>query len=329
MGFWSLQKEQFVNTQPDLDRFCPTRTDDPYWNESAWFSFSIPERGIHGMLYYFFRPNMNIIMGGPIVWDATGAHTWDCLYHDWHHIQPIPADAEKFAFLSNTSLHVQVLEPLRTYKLDYDCNGLKLDLTWQAVAEPHHFLGMEISATGASPENRMHFEQMGRVTGVMELRGDRFDVDSYALRDTSWGRRQIDTVTRGSYFWAIADEKTAFHAQTKGDGADQEVVGGFLTLDGRTVTLASGRRVDTVMGSLTPDSFRMELEDQEGRTAQISARLSSHLMFNGFPRNQVVWSLLDADFGNGIKGWGDIQEFQPMEQFRAMVRRANIDAAYA
>jgi hypothetical protein len=29
-------------------------------------------------------------------------------------------------------------------------------------------------------------------------------------------------------------------------------------------------------------------------------------MFNGFPRNQVVWSLLEADFGGGVRGWGDI-----------------------
>jgi hypothetical protein len=43
-------------------------------------------------------------------------------------------------------------------------------------------------------------------------------------------------------------------------------------------------------------------------------------MVNFYPRVQVVWSLLEADFGGGVKGWGDIQEFQPLEQFRAMVR---------
>jgi len=43
-------------------------------------------------------------------------------------------------------------------------------------------------------------------------------------------------------------------------------------------------------------------------------------MFNGFPRCQVVWSLLEADFSGGRRGWGDIQEFQPIEQFRRMVR---------
>lgn len=70
----------------DVDRFCPTPTDDLYWNESGWFSFSVPERGVHGMVYYMFRPNMQMMMGGPVLWDASGANSWNCLYYDWHPI---------------------------------------------------------------------------------------------------------------------------------------------------------------------------------------------------------------------------------------------------
>jgi hypothetical protein len=307
-------------TNLDLNNFCTTATDDPYWNESAWFSFSAVERELHGMVYYFFRPNMRMLMGGPIIWDNSGRHTWDCLYHDWHHIQPIPDGAKKFDFTSHTSLNIETVEPLSQYRLRYDCNGCTVDLDWTAIEPPHHFLGMEIEATGASPENRMHFEQMGRAKGTVILRGETIAIDSYALRDSSWGRRQIDSVRRGSYFWGIADEQTAFHAQTQGEDADQRVVGGFLKLDGRTSTIVGGQRFDTVMGEVTPASFTVLLEDEAGRSAEVSCRVTSDLMFNGFPRNQVVWSLLEVDFGNGRTGWGDIQEFQPMEQFRAMVR---------
>jgi len=304
----------------DVDRFCPTPSDDPYWNESCWFSFSIPERGIHGGLYHYFRPNMKVLMGGPMLWDASGAHPWDCLFYDWHHIQPIPAKAEKFDFTSHTSLTVTVVEPCKQYRLGYDNNGFHLALDWTAIAEPHHFLGMEIESTGASPENRMHLEQMGRATGQAQLRGETLEIDSFALRDTSWGVRNLDSVTRGSYLWAIASEETAFHAQTRGEGDEQEVVGGFLMLDGKISTLSGGTRTVTEMGLFTPDLFRLEIADQLGRSADITAKVSSNLMFNGLPRSQVVWSLLEADFGSGVKGWGDIQEWQPMEQFRRMVR---------
>jgi len=309
-----------MNENIDIDSFCPTPSDDPYWNESCWFSFSIPEREIHGMVYYFFRPNMNLLMGGPILWDGSGAHPWDCLYYDWHHIQPIPDRCGKFDLKTHTSLEVSVAEARKNYRLQYDHAGFKLDLDWVALEEPHHFLGMEIEATGMSAENRMHLEQMGRAKGTVVLNGEALDIDCYALRDTSWGERQIDGVKRGSYFWAVLDADNAFHAQTKGEDADQEVIGGFLKRDGVMSSLVGGARTNTKMGGLTPDSFELLLEDNLGRTATVKVQTMSHLMVNFYPRCQVVWSLLKADFGDGRTGWGDIQEFQPLEQSRAMVR---------
>jgi len=305
----------------DPDNFCPTPTGDPFWNESAWFSFSSPERGMHGMVYYFFRPNMNWLVGGPVLWDGTGMHAEECLYYDWHHMQPMPPNARKFDFTSFTSLTVEVVEPLRQYRLRYDDNGFRMNLLWSAVSDPHHFGTMEVAATGASNDNRMHLEQLGRVTGSVQLKGEEYQVDCFSLRDTSWGRRVLDTVKRGSYFWAIADERTAFHAMSVGEEADQDIVGGFLMLDGVVSTIRRGRRFDTVMGDVTPKSFRVVLEDELGRTTEVSAAIRSHLIFNGYPRIQTVWSLLEAQFGNGQNGWGDIQEFQPSEQFRKMVRK--------
>ena len=308
-----------MSTNLDIDRFCPAATDDPYWNESCWFSFSIPEREIHGMVYYFFRPNMNLLMGGPVLWDGSAANPWDCLYYDWHHFQTLP-EGNKFDFRSHTSLEVRVEEPQRQYRLRYDQPNFKLDLAWKGIEPPHHFLGMEIEATGMSAENRMHLEQMGRATGWLELRGERMEVDCYALRDSSWGVRQMDGVKRGSYFWAIADPDNAFHAQVMGEGDEMRAVGGFIKLDGKTSSIIGGKRVVTEMGEVTPRLFDLALEDEMGRSLDVKARSCSDLMVNFYPRVQVVWSLLEADFGNGLKGWGDIQEFQPMEQFRAMVR---------
>ena len=49
---------------PAADRFGPA-DDNPYWNESVWFSLSVPEQRIHGMIQYYFRPNMGLLNGGP------------------------------------------------------------------------------------------------------------------------------------------------------------------------------------------------------------------------------------------------------------------------
>ena len=303
-----------------LDRFCPDPDSDPYWNESAWFHFSIPGKGIIGMVYFFFRPNMRLLMGGPIVWDASGSSRGNCRFYDWHHLQPMPNDCEKFDFRSQNSLEVRVEEPCRTYRLAYDDCGFRLDLRWTAIEQPHHFLGMEIEATGMSAENRMHFEQVGRVVGTMQLDGEEHRVDCFSLRDSSWGVRQMDGVRRGSYFWAVADADNAFHAQTMGEGADQKVVGGFLKLDGEMATLVGGGRRQTRLNDVTASRYTLDLEDEAGRRATMEVRTGSDLLVDFYPRVQVVWSLLQADFGNGMSGWGDQQEFQPLEQFRRMVR---------
>jgi len=304
---------------PPADRFCPTRTASPYWNESAWFSFSIPERGLHGFVYYFFRPNMGLLIGGPAMWDSSGVHNYDCLYYDFHQLQAMPKDAEKFNFIAPNSLSVKVAEALKTYHLRYDANGFKLDLEWQAISEPHHFLGMEIEATGASSENRLHLEQCGRVKGKIEHRGETYHIDCYSLRDTSYGVRQVDNAGRGSYFWGILSPDTAFHTMTMGDGEEQKAVGGFITRDGKMSTLVRGTRRILRNGRYTPAAFRFEGEDELGRKIVVTARPKSDLLFNGFPRLQVIWSLLEVDF-DGQTGWGDIQEFVPAEQFRQMER---------
>ena len=166
----------------------------------------------------------------------------------------------------------------------------------------------------------MQFEQMGRVTGTVVLHGETLGVDCLSLRDASWGERQIDGVRRGSYFWAVADADTAFHAQTQGEEADQRVVGGFLKLDGKMATLVGGRRYNTRLNHITAQEFDLELEDALGRTATVAIRTCSDLLVDFYPRCQVVWSLLHADFGSGVTGWGDQQEFQPLEQFRRMLR---------
>src|SRR5262245_4688523 len=119
---------------PAADRFSEHPTNNPYWNENSWFSLSIPERHIHGFIQYCFRPNMNMLIGGPIVWDRTATSQWNCLYYNWSHLQASPTGAEKFSMTARNSLSVRVLEPLQRYKIDYNLDGFEMDLVWEAVA---------------------------------------------------------------------------------------------------------------------------------------------------------------------------------------------------
>jgi hypothetical protein len=302
------------------DQFCPTPNNDPYWNESSWFSFSIPGRKLHGMIYYFFRPNMNLLVGGPIIWDPSGCHTWNCLYNDWQHIQAIPTGARKYDFTAANSLTVQMIEPAMKYGIAYDRLGCRIELEWTAIANANE-TAMEEHAYGASTESRFHFEQAGRIRGTVELRGERCEIDCFSMRDCSYGRRVLGTTAKGGYFWAIADERTAFHAQTRGQYGEEAVVGGFLLRDGEMHDLVSGTRRIVQAGAYTPASWVLEATDGLGRTIQAECRTHSDLLFTGYPDIAITWSLLEVDFDRK-KGWGDSQEFYPREDFRQRLRGA-------
>ena len=46
------------------DHFHPPTSDDPFWTETCWFTFAVPERRLSGQLYPFFRPNQRITSNG-------------------------------------------------------------------------------------------------------------------------------------------------------------------------------------------------------------------------------------------------------------------------
>jgi hypothetical protein len=222
-----------------VDRFCDHTTDDPYWNESVWFSFSIPEQRIHGFIQYYFRPNMGMLNGGPVMWDASGLCVCNCLYYNWSHLQASPAGAEKFNMKANNSLSVNVLEPLTRYSIRYDNDGFVMDLEWTAAGPIHQ---LRSGNTAQQAVQKYHMEQPGHMRGIVRRDGVEYAIDCHSMRDTSYGPRVYQTSSTGGYFWGIADN-SAFHAIAKGEERQQDVNGGLIWRDGELGSLVSGTRV--------------------------------------------------------------------------------------
>jgi hypothetical protein len=300
---------------PQADRFCDNASDDPYWNESAWFSVSIPERKIHGAIQYYFRPNMGMLNGGPMLWDPSGNQTWDCLYYNWSHLQARPAGSQKFDMTANNSLQVQVLDPLRRYTIAYSNEDFELDLEWRAIAPVHELVSND---PGQKATQKFHLEQPGHMVGTIRRDGETFPVDCYSMRDTSYGPRNYTSTASGGYFWGIAAD-SAFHAIAKGEGSEQTVIGGFIWKDGELASLVSGtRRVET-FGRYGPSRVLFDAKDQLGRTITATGQIDDGFIFTGYTDHTVVWSLLEWDW-NGVTHWGDNQEFCPALRFRRIAR---------
>src|ERR1700758_1782244 len=74
---------------PD-DEFHPPTSDDPFWTETCWFTFAVPERKLSAQLYPFFRPNQGVCAAAAYAWDDSGDQPWNVRYgkNFWH--LPIP-----------------------------------------------------------------------------------------------------------------------------------------------------------------------------------------------------------------------------------------------
>jgi len=300
---------------PQADRFFDDPSDNPYWNESVWFSFSIPEQHKHGFIQYYFRPNMGMLNGGPVMWDATGTNTWDCLYYNWSHLQALPPGVKKFDMTANNSLSVKVMEPLTCYTIHYDNDDFQMDLEWQAIGPTHELKSKD---PGQQATQKFHMEQPGRMAGTICRDGETMAIDCFSMRDTSYGPRDYSSTASGGYFWGIAAD-SAFHAIAKGEGREQNVIGGFLWRDGQLASLISGTRRVEEYATFGPKRVVFDATDQLGRTITVTGKIDNGFVFTGYTDHTVVWSLLEWDW-DGITHWGDNQEFCPALRFRRIAR---------
>jgi len=298
---------------------------EPYWNESSWFSWGIPEKGINGLFYHFFRPNMNCLNGGPAMWDKTGENTWNGLYWDWQYMRELPAgvygvDYNKFDYKAPCSMEVRTLEPLKRYRLGYDRNQFKLDLEFEAVAEPHSLHSGDDGALNLS--QRFHFEQPGRMRGTVSVRGDTYEVDCFSIRDGSHGRRFWGDVPPGGYTWSTADEKTGWHfiAVDADNSRDTRIVGGYLLRDGELVSLESGVRRVLERDGPMPSKIEIEAVDKQGRRLHAIGRATVPGFFHYYSDQVQWWTQFAWDYDGFAGAIGEDQEYYPLEAMRAWSR---------
>ena len=105
---------------------------------------------------------------------------WD---YQWTYPYPELGDLRDITF--PTGIGMQCVEPLTKYHVTYEHPRCSLDVTFDAIL-PAHVLGEEDDTSGTFSG---HLDQQGHVTGSITIDGERLDVDCYAMRDRSWGRR--------------------------------------------------------------------------------------------------------------------------------------------
>lgn len=288
-----------TDLDPAADRFHAPTSDDPYFTETCWFAFFVPERKLSGTLYPLFRRNQNVAAVGVYIWDDSAHTPWDARYvrNLWH--VPVADDADLADIELTGSLRYRCLSPQRSFKLDYDHPGyFSADLTFDAVMDPH-WLG------------DAHLDQHGRVHGTLVLDGESIAVDCLAIRDRTWSPRNdlsdtvMGTAGNGGYSYAMTDPGNGFHALAVDAGGHCKVVAGYLIRDGVLSDVTDGRRwviernqhgIQTRVG--------IELTDKLGRTYHGEGTCHNGFAWQ-FTPSLFSWICLTDWHGDGGRGWGE------------------------
>ena len=319
--------------RPEDDQFHE-RSGDPYWNESAWFGFQLPERDMTGFVYFYHRPNMHYSVGGVAFWDPTGDRTYNCRYHDWGDTYAMAEGTDMFDFSLPNGLTVARDEPLQSFDISYHNGdwyggkGCELDLRWEAFREPH--------LTGNPPGTREwglakgHFEQPGRISGTANLGGQRIEIDALSQRDHSWGPRALRADGRGHFTWALASQNSGFQVfsgcevppeQDPVFGTTERISAGWYLRDGELGSLESGE-LSTVERGADGRPLRIEItaRDDLGRTLETTGWAKNMLAWHGYPFLMLWWAQFEWDL-DGQSAFGEEQDYHPLQHHRHAVRR--------
>jgi hypothetical protein len=303
------------------DHFNLSFTDHPYWSESSWFSFHIPERNINGAFYNHFRPNMNCMLAGVFIWDLSGAFPFEALYFDWQAMRVPPEgrygiDYDKYGFDTPWGMSLRMLEPLRRYALRYERPSFTLQLEFEAIAEAHEIARKQDH--GLTNAYAFHFEQAGRISGTFGIDGEEYRVDSFSIRDGSHGPRFLEVMTPNGYTWSTGNARTGWHilAPNAGGARDSLVVGGYILRDGVVSSIVEGNRRVIARNGPRPSLVEVTARDALGRTLEAVGRQKVPSSLTLFPDRATFWQQFAWDY-DGIEGAvGEDQETYGLHDFR-------------
>jgi hypothetical protein len=321
--------------RPEDDHFH-VRSDDPYWNESAWFGFNVPDQLMTGFVYFFHRPNMNYSVGGVAIWDPSGEYEWDCRYYDWAETVELPEGADMFDFSLRNGLTVACEKELQAFKLDYKGEGCEVDLSFDAFLEPQGAaLGSTLGLPKGSDEwGKGHYDQPGRIQGTIRLGSgtgtETIAVNSLSMRDHSWGPRRYTTNPRGNFAMAFANEQSGFCFFAGADlpretdpcvGVPDPLIFGWYLRDGVSSRLISGERTVTERDDRgRPIAVVIDGVDELGRELHTEGRCRNALFWHGYPYLYQFWCMAEWDYDGHTGVVGEEQDFFPLQQARRYLR---------
>ena len=280
--------------------------DNPWYLETFWFSYNVPERNLEGYIYTKFYPNQRIYGGGALAWDHTAYLPWEILYYDlqWHLPWPEVKTLKDCALPNGTSL--KCLEPLKKFHVTYKSEDHDVDLIWDAVLPAFSQPRGDVPFLFAG-----HIDHPGRATGTVRIKDEIIKVDCIAQRDRSWGPRLENRSLRMGYAHAVTSANNGFLVITSPRADGDPILSGYHVRDGELGHFVSGERI--VERDPVGHPIRVILRGVDDKGRKFEA-LGTTLNRVGFLASVGIYNLISLTRWeyDGVIGYGEDQDlFHP------------------
>jgi hypothetical protein len=328
--FVSSYAPSFGNAVPDDDLLHPAanaKITDYACTETQYLGFNIPEADISGVNYIWHHPHLKQVLGGSVVYKGIKRQIIAselCDIRSFMRDDALAGDLRHYKL--DTGTEVRIIEPLKKLQLRYDDPLRKnhFDVTLTAIMPPAMW-----------PTGR-HFEQAMKTEGKLTLRGEKYDVRGYFIRDRSWGeaRSEINMpIPATSWLTGTFNDGFAFNCNAvdhpdlnplwKGHfeiPEDKLLFGGWIWLDGELTPIISARKhVDYDISTLIPRSVDLSVVDAKRRKFAMHGTIRSAIPFNCWMNVHAPICLTRWEC-RGLTGWGDTQDIQWSDFVQACLR---------
>jgi hypothetical protein len=297
---------------------------EPAWSESYYFNFYDPGPGVGGFTRIGIRPNEGHADGNLFLfWPGGG----------------LVALLNKVERRDNSddlavgSLRYTCVEPLARWRIEAEGRALCLPraadfalaregaswglaepvevaLSFDAAMPPYGTSGrkqrsVQAEAAAASVAAG-HFEQAGRMRGLVKV-GDRAArIAGLGVRDKSWGPRDWSAPRSWRWFSMVFDEDLAIGVHQVSLG-EREVQAGWVWSEGK-LTKAEGFSLDTSYEGGVQSRLRLEISDAEGGKHLVEGEVleAAPIRYGSTRINEGLTRFtLDGRIGHGIAEYLD------------------------
>ena len=299
--------------------FHPVARDNWRWTETMPLSFSNAAAGILGNLYIAARPNLGVALSTVGIVQGFRFDPCEVDFTDAQMHLPCPDNFVNYEL--ENGLRVHVTKPPRESHFQYEYKlggGCSFDLKFRGLHDPfdgndpeqnplletdkgHTFderLGTQWGNPSTDPNDPSgHFELMGHITGHLELRGRRYEIDCYDCVDHSWSRRTETSKRAVSWISAVFGEDYGLHMAVLLDVRDGKTVyeglrNGYAMEDGAVYGLVSA----TVEGwgvKFNPMNVHIVATDVCGKQHEVfGTAIAVHPWYNYNPSHVAFQSLM-------------------------------------